>query len=89
MTMLGLDYPVTEYYKQYIIDGETLARRGGWWTAVLLITDPKTKRPFIGLYRWQMVSSQWKARKRFSFKTVKELRSALQTMERFSARLEE
>ena len=47
----GKNFPIAEYYKEHILDAETVSRGGGWWTAVLLINDPVSKKPFIALYQ--------------------------------------
>lgn len=87
--MFGTNFPISEYYKTNILDAETVTRgRGGWWTAVLLIRDPKTEKPFIGLYRWQLTESGWKTRKRFSIRRSKELNSIIEVMQRFSRKIE-
>jgi len=82
------DFPVTQYYKGHIRGGETLTHTGAWWTAILLIEDPKTKKPFIGLYRWQKTKSGWKTRKRFSFKRVTEVKQALSIIQNLATGLE-
>ena len=51
--MFGTNFPISEYYRKNILDAETISRGGNWWTAVLLILDPKTKKPFVSFYRWQ------------------------------------
>ncbi len=61
-----LRFPVSEYYSDRVIDGETISRAGGWWNAALLIKDPRTDRPFVAFYRWQKVEGTWKTRKSFS-----------------------
>jgi hypothetical protein len=66
--MLGINFPISEYYRTEIVDAQTISRKGGWWTAVLLIRDPKSKVPFVALYRWQHMEDGWKTRKRFTFR---------------------
>lgn len=81
MSSLTNRYPVTDYYKDHVVDGITVSRGGGWWTAVLLIEDPKTRGRFLNLYRWESSGvGEWKTRKTFTFrdrggldKTVKAL----------------
>lgn len=82
------DFPITEYFKGHILDGQTLTAAGAWWTAILLLEDPKSKKPFIGLYRWQKTAAGWKTRKRFSFKRATEVKQVLLIMQRFAAKLE-
>jgi len=82
-------FPVTPYYRGHILDGQTLTAAGVWWTAILLLQDPKTKKPFIGLYRWQKSKTGgWKTRKRFSFKRAAEVKQVMRIMERFAFKLE-
>lgn len=67
MSVLTNRYPVTDYHKEHVLEGITVSRGGGWWTAVLLIEDPKTKGRFLNLYRWESQWEEWKTRKTFSF----------------------
>ena len=80
-------FPVTEYYQGRVLAGETLSKVGGWWSAVLLIRDPRTEKPFIGLYRWQKSGGSWKVRKRFNIKSAKELQITLAAIGRLSDKL--
>ena len=84
---MEFDFPISDYYKGHILDGETLIRNGPWWTAILLMRDPKSKEPFIGVYRWQKTAEGWKVRKRFSFKTQEEIKKVVETLTKFSGRL--
>jgi hypothetical protein len=68
MSLLTNRYPVTEYYKEHVVDGITVSRGGGWWTAILLIEDPKTKGRFLNLYRWESNGDEWKTRKTFTIR---------------------
>jgi hypothetical protein len=49
--MLGQNFPISDYYRENIIDAVTISRSDGWWTAVLVIKEPKSDNPFIALYR--------------------------------------
>tara|TARA_B100000315_G_C14587383_1_gene593801 strand:+ start:4448 stop:4711 length:264 start_codon:yes stop_codon:yes gene_type:complete len=71
--MVGDNFPITDYYRGHILDATTISRVGGWWVAILLIEDPKSKKPFISLYRWQSTDRGWKARKQFKFNSQKEV----------------
>jgi hypothetical protein len=86
--MFGTNFPISEYYRQNIIDAETISRGGSWWTAVLLIIDPRTEKPFVAFYRWQKTQNGWKVRKQFSFKNSVQLGKALEVAERFSKKLD-
>ena len=85
--MLGTNFPISDYYREHIIDAETIARSGGWWTAVLLIKDPKKSTPFLGIYRWQYTESGWKVRNRFYIRSNEQLQKIVETIEKFSDRL--
>ena len=84
---LGQNFPVSDYYKQQIIDAETISRAGGWWTAVLLIRDPQTQKPFLGVYRWQLDGEIWKTRKSISFKSKKQADAVIEAMKRLAAKV--
>jgi len=61
-------FPISEYFKNSVITGETISKGGSWWTAALLIKDPKNEQKYIALYRWQLTDQGWKLRKQFPFK---------------------
>lgn len=86
--MAEISFPVSDYYKDNILDAVTITRSGSWWSAVLLIKDPKTEKPIIGLYQWQKVGDVWKTRKRFTFKKKKVLEDALEIIKKFSEKME-
>ena len=69
------------------MDAVTVGRNGPWWTAILLIADPKTTKPFIALYRWQRVGGDWKTRKRFTLRTLKETTAAVDAILGFAKNL--
>ena len=85
--MLGTDFPVGDYYTEHIIDGETIARGGGWWTAVLLLQDPKDGGNIVALYRWQSVGGEWKARKQIKFRKPEQVATLADILVRFRERL--
>jgi len=85
--MAANDFPVSQYYKQHIRDGHTIAKGGGWWSAVLLIEDPKTGTLFIGFYRWQLTEGGWKQRKAFNCRNKHDLKSIIESLEEFRAQL--
>ena len=67
---VGQDFPVSEYYRGQIQDAITISRTGTWWTAVLLILDPKTKLKFVGVYKWQKTSNGWKVRNKLNVRSA-------------------
>ena len=81
--LFGQNFPVSEYYKDRIIDAQTISRVGGWWTAVLLISDPNTQKPFLALYRWQLSENTWKTRKSISFKSKKHVEDIIEILSKF------
>ncbi len=82
------NFPLSAYYKGLVLGAETLTNTGVWWTAILLIRDPKTQKPFIGLYRWQKTKEGWKTRKRFTFKRADEVKRAVEMIQRLAVKLE-
>ena len=87
--MANVGFPVSDYYKDHIIDAETISRSGSWWTAILLVKDPQTRKHIILMYQWQKTGDVWKTRKRFSFKKKKVLEEAIGIMQRFGEMIEE
>ena len=86
--MLGKNFPIADYYRENILDALTVSRQGAWWTAVLLIEDPKTKKPFISLYKWQSTESGWRIRSRFHFKRAAEMKSIMDAIQQFSEKMD-
>ena len=77
---LGLNFPVSDYYRDHIEEDTTLSRGGRWWSAALLITNPKNSQPFINLYMWENVRGQWKTRKSFSIRSKDALRRVAEAL---------
>jgi hypothetical protein len=86
--MFGTNFPISDYYRENILDAETISRGGSWWTAVLLILDPKTEKPFVAFYRWQKTDSGWKIRKQFSFRNADLIGKAFEVAKRFAKKLD-
>lgn len=86
--MFGQNFPISEYYKENIVDARTLSNRAGWWTAVLLIEDPRTKKPFVSVYRWQHTDRGWKVRNRVHIRKQSDARLLAETIEEFAQQLE-
>lgn len=80
-------FPVSSYYSDNIVDGITLTRGGGWWTAVLLIEDPKSGHNIINIYTWQQIGDTWKTRKTFSIKKLDVLTKLLDAFQEFGPKL--
>lgn len=82
-------YPVSDFYADKVIDGQTISRRGGWWSAVLLIRDPHSEAPFIGLYRWQKTADGWRTRKSFSLRKASQVNRVIEVLKQFEQALQE
>ena len=85
--MLEPKFPLSDYYKDHVIEGITINRGGSWWTAVLLIEDPKTKEKFFGLYRWQLTEGEWKVRKSFpikNFELAEKIYHSIEELKKFT-----
>jgi hypothetical protein len=80
-------FPITDYYKGKILDGVTLSKSGAWWTAILLIEDPRSQLPFINLYRWQHTEAGWKVRGRFKISTKEDATNIVDVLSEFLERL--
>lgn len=84
MHSFGQSFPLSDYYKDCVIDALTLSRVGGWWSAVLVIRDPKSETPFIAFYRWQKSGDTWKTRKNFVIRNLREADEVVQAIANFS-----
>jgi hypothetical protein len=85
---LGQNFPVSDYYRDQILDARTISRGGGWWTAVLLMQDPVSKKPFLAVYRWRHNGETWKLRKSISFKNKKQVEDIIGILNDFKGQLE-
>ena len=70
---MEFDFPVSEFYKNHILDAATISRAGNWWSAILLIADPKNSKPFLSFYQWQKTNDGWKKEVALKLGTVKML----------------
>lgn len=70
--MAGTNFPVSEHYKDSILDALTISRVGGWWTSVLLIQEPSNQKKFLCIYRWQLVNGEWKTRSKLKVNSIKD-----------------
>ena len=59
------DFPVAPYLRGQIRDAMTLTRTGRWWSAALLIEDPRNRRMYVAIYRWQNRDGGWKRVSKF------------------------
>ena len=67
------DFPVDEYLRGQIRDGRTLTRKGSWWSAVLLMEDPRSGKPYVAMYRWHRKDGQWKRASKFTCRTSRDV----------------
>lgn len=81
--MLGTNFPISDYHKENILDAQTVARGGNWWTAILLIADPIRKKPFVAFYRWQNTDNVWKIQKQFSVRGKEQVEKIIAGLNRF------
>ena len=77
------EFPVSKFYKDQVVDGETIERSGGWWSAALLIREPSKGELFVGLYLWQETSNGWKNRGRFKIRTGEQGWRTVDLLERY------
>jgi len=88
--MFGNDFPISDYLnKENIIDAITIKRSGTWWSAVLLIKDPKDGHPFIALYKWQMTGKVWKVRNSYKIRQSQDLKKLIEILTQFGSSLSE
>lgn len=81
---MSLNYPVSDYYKEFIVDGVTINRSETWWTAMLVIKNPKSEKKFLNLYKWNKRNGEWKIAQSFkinSLKNVKKISDELKLLE--------
>ena len=81
------DFPVSDYYKQAVREARTISRSGLWWSAVLVIEDPATGSPFLGLYRWQKRQGKWRVRKSFNFRSRRDAARVIGILQELSEQL--
>jgi hypothetical protein len=77
------DFPISEYYKGNVKGATTIKRGGNWWSAVLLIEEPKSEKNIIMFYKWQKTEDGWKVRQRFKINSKLELEKINETLENF------
>ena len=86
--MFGKNFPISEYLRPNIIDATTVSRKGGWWTAVLLIRDPKSQKPYLALYRWQKRGGDWKKSSSFKINSPEQLAKIMDSLTNLASHLE-
>lgn len=86
--MRGLSFPVDKYYLDNIVEGTTISRAGGWWSAALVIEDPSSEKPFLGLYKWQKRGEEWKKTTSFKINSKKDLQKLRSILDEFEKLLQ-
>jgi hypothetical protein len=79
--------PLSDYYKEDLIDIITISRGGRWWSAVLLLKDSNSDNKFISIYKWQMVRNEWKLRKNYRINNKEELNVIIEALNEFGKHL--
>ena len=51
-------YPVNEYYKDYVVSGVTLKRTARSWVAAVLVKDSKSEFESLRVYQWQRQTNE-------------------------------
>ena len=77
MVSLGKNFPISDHYRENIVDARTVSRKGSWWSAVLAIKDPKNGKVFIGLYKWQNVNGEWRVRSKYNLRSQEEIQGVI------------
>ena len=67
------DFPVAHYLKTQIRDAVTLSRTGSWWSAALLIEDPRSRKQYVAMYRWHLRGGAWKRVSKFTCRTRRDV----------------
>ena len=84
---MGTNFPVAEYLRPHILDARTISRTGAWWTAILVIEDPRNNKPYIALYKWQSKDGSWRKSTSFRISQGKHLTGIVETLAEFSEHL--
>lgn len=85
--MIGLNFPVSDYYKEHLLDAITISRTGMWWSAILLINNPKTLKPFVALYKFQKRDDAWKVRQKIHINSKKDIEKYVEALTEFSEKI--
>jgi hypothetical protein len=87
VSTIGQDFPISDYYRENIIDAVTINRTGVWWSAILVIEDPKTEKPFLGIYKWQKKGDGWKVRSKYNIRSQNDANKFASTVADFANKL--
>ena len=81
------EFPVTGVLQSHVVTGRTLRKSNGWWTAILLVNDPKTSRSQLIFYRWDWKGDRWRERKSFPIHDRQCVDLAINVLTELKARL--
>lgn len=79
-----LKYPVSDFYKDNILDGVTVNRTSLWWTAILAIKDPRSEKTFMNIYKWKLKEGDWKVVQSFKINSYKDASTIASELEKMS-----
>lgn len=82
-------FPVAQYLKMQVLDGRTISRTGAWWSAALVIQDPRSSKPYIAFYKWNFRSGEWKRASSFKLKSQEHLDKLLVSIDELAPLLDE
>lgn len=85
--MLGQNFPISDFLRDRIVDGETLNRHGGWWSALLMLENPDSGKKSLALYRWQSVGGAWKNRSKFYIHSKEDALKISMLLSKWNAKL--
>ena len=85
--METFDFPVSEYLRDNILDARTVSKRGPWWTALLVINDPETKKTYVAFYKWKKNAGAWKKMTSFRINSLKHLEIVKKALDGFGTYL--
>lgn len=72
--MLGKNFPISDYYRENIIDAVTIRRTGQWWTAALVIANPRNEsKRFIALYKFRCRDGEWRVHQKLHLNSVEDV----------------
>ena len=83
----GTNFPVAEYLRDHIQTARTISRSGSWWTAILVISDPRSGNPYVALYKWQNRGGDWKKATSFRISSKEHLDKIIEHLRDFTSYL--
>ena len=74
------EFPVIGRLEEHVVAGRTLRNSNGWWTAILVVKDPKTAKNELIFYRWDKKGDRWRERKTFPIHDRQGIESAIDVL---------